>query len=170
MPEHLQNLYQSASTWRTETEKTRIAQTLLLKSEFDLGLTSLTEHTIDVGNHGPIKQAPRRVPAAFASEEENVIKQLEQQGVIRKSISPWASPICLVRKRSGKICPCVDYRRLNEITVKDVFQLPGISDCLDAGAKLFSTFDMTSGFHQVKFLKMTYPKQHSVLSMVYTSS
>ena len=108
MPEHLQNFYQSTSTWRTETEKTQIAQTLLLKSEFDLGLTSLTEHTIDVGNHGPIKQGPRRVPAAFASEEENVIKQLEQHGVIRKSISPWASPICLVRKRSGDICPCVD--------------------------------------------------------------
>ena len=166
MPEHLKELYQAAIVGRTELEKTHIAQTLLTfqntfsKHEFDLGLTTLIEHTIDVGNHGPIKQAPRRVPAAFASEEENVIKQLENQGVIRKSTSPWASPICLVRKRSGKIRPCVDYRRLNEITVKDAFPLPRISDCLDAvaGAQYFSTFDMTSGFHQVKIKESDIPK------------
>ena len=166
MPEHLKELYHSAIIGRTEHEKIRIAQTLLnfqdtfSKHEFDLGLTTLIEHTIDVGSHGPIKQAPRRVPAAFASEEENVIKQLESQGVIRKSTSPWASPICLVRKRSGKILPCVDYRRLNEITVKDAFPLPRITDCLDAvaGAQYFSTFDMTSGFHQVKIKESDIPK------------
>ena len=88
------------------------------------------------------------------------MKQLEKQGVIRKSTSPWASPICLVRKRSGKIRLCVDYRRLNEIAIKDAFPLPRISDCLDAvaGAKFFSTFDMTSEFHQVKIRESDIPK------------
>ena len=166
IPEHLLDLHESACKGRTDEEKDVIARTLIKfqdtfsKNEFDLGLTSLTEHTIDVGGHPPIKQAPRRVPVAFASEEENVIKQLEEQGVIRKSTSPWASPICLVRKRSGKIRPCVDYRRLNEITVKDAFPLPRISDCLDAvaGAKFLSTFDMTSGFHQIKIRESDIPK------------
>ena len=113
-----------------------------------------------MGDHKPIKQAPRRVPVAFASEEEKVIKQLEQQGIIRKSTSPWASPICLVRKKSGKIRPCVDYRRLNEITQKDAFPNPRINDCLDsvAGAKLFSTFDLTSGFHQIAIKESDIPK------------
>ena len=45
------------------------------------------EHSIDVGSHPPIKQASRRVPVAFASEEENVIKQMEALGIIRKSTS-----------------------------------------------------------------------------------
>ena len=166
MPDHLKGLYESACTERTDAEKDRIAQTLtdfqdtFSKNEFVLGLTNLTEHTIDVGQHPPIKQAPRRVPVAFASEEENIIKQLEDQGVIRKSTSPWASPICLVRKRSGKIRPCVDYRRLNEVTVKDAFPLPRINDCLDAiaGAKFLSTFDMTSGFHQIPIKESDIPK------------
>ena len=54
------------------------------KIEFDLGLTSLMEHTIDVGGHPSIKQGPHSVPVAFASEEENVIKQLEELGFIQR--------------------------------------------------------------------------------------
>ena len=118
------------------------------------------EHSIDVVSHPPIKQAPRTVPVAFASEEENVIKQMEAQRIIRKSTSPWASPICFVRKTSGKIRPCVGYRRLNEVTVKDAFPLPRISDCLDAvaGVKFLSSFDLTSGFHQVPIKVSDIPK------------
>ena len=142
------------------------------KHQFDLGLTQLVEHSRDVGTHPPIKQAPRRVSVALASEEENVIKELEAQGVIRKNTSPWASPICLVRKKSGKIRPCVDYRRLNEITRKDAFPLPRISDCLDpvAGAKFLSSFDLTSGFHQVPIKASDIPKLPSALNMAYTST
>ena len=140
-------MYETACTDRTEAEKCRIAQTLIKfqdsfsKHEFDLGMTNLIEHSIDVG----------LMSVAFASEKENVIKQMEAQGIIRKSTSPWASSICLVHKKSGKTRPCVDYRRLNEITKKDAFPLPRISDCLDAmaGAKILSSFDLTSGFHQV---------------------
>ena len=80
-----------------------------------------------------------------------VIKQLQDQGIIRASSSPWASPIVLVRKKSVKVRLCVDYRRLNAITVKDAFPLPRASDCLDAvaGVTLFSCFDVTSGYHQI---------------------
>ena len=84
VPEHLQDLFQKACTGGTEEEKLRIAKTLtdfqdtLSKDEFDLGYTNLIEHTTDVGDHKPVKQVPRRVPVAFASEEEKVIKQLEQ--------------------------------------------------------------------------------------------
>lgn len=166
IPPHLQDLFQKACTDRPEAEIWKIADILIKyqdtfsKDEFDLGYTNLVEHTIDVGDHKPIKQPPRRVPIAFASEEETVIKHLEQQGIIRKSTSPWASPICLVRKKSGKVRPCVDYRRLNEITKKDAFPLPRVQDCLDAvsGAKLFSTFDLTSGFHQIAIRGSDVPK------------
>ena len=65
-----------------------------------------------------------------------------------------------MRKTSGKIRPCVDYRRLNEVTVKDAFPLPRISDCLDvvAGAKFLSSFDLTSGFYQVPIRVSDIPK------------
>ena len=99
-------------------------------------------------------------PPPLLSEEEKVIKQLEKQGIIRKSSSPLASPICLVRKKSGKIRPCEDYRRLNALTVKDAQPIPRITDCLDAvaGATLFSSLDLTSSFHQVPIKESDIPK------------
>ncbi|MEW8544060.1 MAG: hypothetical protein AB2693_11045, partial [Candidatus Thiodiazotropha sp.] len=78
VPEHVQDLYTSTCVSRSEDECSRIAECLIKfkdtfsKDEFDLGLTSLVEHEIDVGNHKPIKQPPRRVPVAFASEEETL--------------------------------------------------------------------------------------------------
>lgn len=166
IPEHLKTLYDNACNDWTDVEKKMIAETLIKfqntfsRHDFYLGLTHLVKHSIDVGNHPPIKQSLRSVPVAFAAEEETVMKQLEAQGVIRKSNSAWASPICLVRKRSRKIRPCVAYPRLNEITRKDAFPLPRVSDCLDAmaGAKFLSSFDLTSGFHQVPIKTEDIPK------------
>ena len=69
--------------------KKRVGETLarfadtFSKDEFDLGLISLVNHSIDVGDHRPIKQPPPKVSLAFASEVENVIRQLEKQGIIR---------------------------------------------------------------------------------------
>ena len=54
-----------------------------------------------------------------------------QQGTVRPSTLPWASPIVLVRKKWRKIRPCVEYRRLNSVTKKDVFPIPQTQDCLD---------------------------------------
>ena len=97
---------------------------------------------------------------AFAAEEENVIKQLEQSGIMRKSSSPWASQICLVWKKSGKLRSFLDYRRLNGITVKGAFLLPRINDCLDTvvGAKLFTSLDLASSFHQFQLKEEDIPK------------
>ena len=66
------------------------------KDEYDLGLTHITEHVIETGNAAPIKQPPRRVPMAFAGEDEAAIVKLLKQGSIRPSTSPWASPIYCV--------------------------------------------------------------------------
>ena len=117
----------------------------------DLGLTSLAEHRIDTGNAPPVKQPPRRVPIALAHEEKDAIDQLKQKGVIQESKSPWASPIVLVKKKNGQVRPCVDYRMLNKVTLKDAYPIPRTQECLDAlsGAAYFTTLDMTSGYHQV---------------------
>ena len=74
-----------------------------------------------------------------------------QAGVVEPSSSPWSSPVCLVRKKCGGVRWCVDYRCLNDITVKDSFPLPKISECLYtlSGSIWFSSIDMASGYHQV---------------------
>ena len=152
IPVHLQTLYRSNCEGHTEEKNSEITDCLIKfqdtfsNHDFDLGLTTLVEHEIDVGQHKPIKQPSRHVPVAFAAEKDNVIKQLEQSGIIRKNTSPCASPIGLVCKKSSKIRSCVDYRQLNAITIKEAFPLPRINDCLNAvaGAKLLSSLDLTS--------------------------
>ena len=80
------------------------------------------------------------------------IEQLLACGVIRPSKSPWTFNVVLVRKKNGKLRMCVDYRMLNQKTVKDSFALPRIDEIFDSlhGAKYFSTLDMKSGYHQVE--------------------
>jgi hypothetical protein len=82
----------------------------------------------------PVKQPPRRVPIAFAEEEKKLIVQTQEQGIIRKSSSPWSSPLVSVIKKNGKVRPCVDYRGIHVVTIKDAFPLPRIQDCLDTVA------------------------------------
>lgn len=115
------------------------------------GRTSIVSHRINTGNASPIRQAPRRLPLAKREEAEHIVRDMENEGIIEPSSSPWASPVVLVRKKDGSTRFCVDYRRLNSITKKDSYPLPRIDDTLDtlAGAKWFSTLDLKSGYWQV---------------------
>ncbi len=74
-----------------------------------------------------------------------------EKEVIQPSNSPWASPIVLVRKKDGTWRFCIDFRKLNEVTIKDAFPLPQIADLVDSlsGHKYFSTLDLASGYWQV---------------------
>ena len=71
---------------------------------------------------------------------------------IRRSLSPWASTVVLVRKKDGGLMLCIDLRKLNNRTIKDGYALPRIGDTLDClhGAKLFSTLDLKSGYWQLE--------------------
>ena len=73
----------------------------------------------------------RRTPAGFAGEEKAHLEKMLKAGVIKPSISEWASAPVLVRKRDGTVRWCVDYRALNSVTTKDVFPLPLVEDCID---------------------------------------
>ncbi|GBN95947.1 Retrovirus-related Pol polyprotein from transposon 297 [Araneus ventricosus] len=127
-------------------------QNLFSTSDSDVGRCNMTQHRINTGNHPPIKQYPRRLPLAKKEEAERLVKEMVDNGIIEESSGPWASPIVLVKKKDGSTRFCVDYRKLNEITIKDSYPLPRIDDTLDAlnGSQWFSTLDLKSGYWQVE--------------------
>ena len=124
---------------------------LFVRSDEDLGHTTLVEHTIDTGENHPCKQPPRRLPLAQRDIADVEVDKLLVRGLIEPCDSPWASPIVLVTKKDGSTRFCIDYRRLNNVTRKDAFQIPRIDENFEAlsGAEWFSTLDMASGYWQV---------------------
>ena len=157
IPEHLKQLYDS-SLENLDAEQQQKLKTLLCnyqdvfaKHDFDLGTVTAIQHTVDTGTAKPIKQRMRRTPVCFANEEEVLLEKMLDAGVIQESVSDWASSPVLIRKRDGSVRWCIDYRALNEVTIKDTFPLPIIEDCLDtlAGNVWFSKLDANSAYWQV---------------------
>ena len=100
----------------------------------------------------PICQRAYRTPLLKRQAISQSIDEMLDQGIIQPSCSPWASPVTLVPKPDGSIRFCVDYRKLNQVTRKDRYPLPQVSDVVDGmqGASTFSTIDLRSGFHQIQ--------------------
>ena len=166
VPEHLRGLYQNSLTnLKTNDEKRQLAEMLIehqntfAKTPTDLGRCSVLKHKIDVAGAAPIRQPMRRTPQGFEEEEEKYLKDQLEAGVIRPSNSPWSSPTVLVRKKDGGLRWCIDYRRVNDVTVKDAYPLPRIDSCLDqlSSAKLFSTLDLQSGYWQLELEEESKP-------------
>lgn len=88
------------------------------------------------------------------------LQELLETGVIRKSESPFSSPIVVVRTKNGQVRLCVDYRNLNLQTVKDAYALPRLDDTFTAlsGSKWFSTLDLKSGYYQIEVEESDKPK------------
>jgi transposase InsO family protein len=122
------------------------------QNDLDIGITSLVKHQIHLADDTPFRQRHRRIPPHMYEEVKEHLEQLLEGGIIRKSHSPWASNMVLVRKKDGSLRVCVDYRELNAKTVKDAYTLPRIDEMLDrlAGSCYFSILDMKSGYHQVE--------------------
>jgi hypothetical protein len=114
------------------------------------GQANVTPHAI-VTDGSPIKQRAYRVSQMERDYLIKEIKELLQNHLIRPSSSAWAAPIVLVRKKDGTIRFCVDYRKLNKVTQRDVYPLPRIDDILDrlGNAKFFSSMDLASGYWQI---------------------
>jgi len=116
------------------------------------GTTDLVEHRIDTKDHKPINQPPFRASQETRRMIEEQVEKMLKADIIQKSKSPWASRIVLVKKKDGSIRFCNDFRKLNEITTRDVYPLPRMDDSLAALSEMkwFSSMDMTAGFHQIK--------------------
>ena len=115
-----------------------------------LGHSNLVTHAIDTGSSGPIRQAPRRIPPHLREEVKGALDELISQGVLEESEGTWASPICIVRRRNGKLRICAD-RRLNAETSIPAYHIPRIDDTLEAlsGSSIFIVLDFNSAYYQV---------------------
>ena len=141
----------------TKSQNQRLKEILLKnkrafsRDDDDLGYTELIKHRIKLEDKVPVKLADRRIPPKLQPEVKEHLQKWLDSGVIRESYSPYASQIVLVRKKSGQLRICCDYRNLNGKTIKDAFPLPRMDDTLQAlgGAKIFSSFDLNQAFMQM---------------------
>ena len=119
----------------------------------DMGHTNATKHKIVLKDPDtpPFKECFHRILPPQLDEVREHLKLMLDAGVIWPSNSPWCNAVVLVRKKDGSLHFCIDFRKLNSLTVKDSHLLPCICETLEslAGAAHFSTFDMNSGFWQV---------------------
>ena len=141
------------------------------------GKTPLIEMEIDTGDSPLITQKPYTLPLKHAMWVQKELEILEKAAVIVRSVSPWASPIVIVPKRTApgeppKRRPCVDYRAINSLlpTVKKAFSkakgvltlvpLPKIDEIYAhrKGSKIYSTFDMRSGYYHMVLSEESRPK------------
>ena len=108
----------------------------------------------------PISMAPYPMAPAELKELKKQLEELLDRGFIRPSISPWGAPVLFVRKKDGSMRLCIDYRRLNQVTVKNKYPLSRIDDLLDQlkGASVFSKIDLRSGYWQLRIEETSIPK------------
>jgi hypothetical protein len=119
------------------------------------------EFVIDLApGTAPIAKRPYRMTTTKLAELKKKLNELEQKGYIKPSSSPWGAPVLFVKKKDGSMRLCVDYRALNEVTVKNKYPLPRINDLFDQlkGAKYFSKIDMRSGYYQLRIWHEDVPK------------
>ena len=166
LPLYLVDLYER-SVRQLNSEQQEAVKSLLIEfsdvfsaGPGDVRCTSLVTHQISTGHARPIRQQVRRLLLHRKMEAEKEITNMLEKDIIEPSCRPWASPIVLARKADGSTCFCIDYRKLNAVTIKDSYPLPRIDDTLDAlvGSQWFSTLDLSSGYWQVEVSEDDKPK------------
>ena len=158
LPEHVHNLFERSKVGLPELEQGKLFDILCQYSDvfaehdLDLGCYSNIKHEINTENAAPTRLRMRRTPIHFQEEEEKHLKKLLDIGVIEPSNSEWAAAPVLIRKKDGSVRYAIDYRALNNVTVKNAFPLPLIEDCFDSlsGVQYLSGLDLASGYYQVE--------------------
>jgi hypothetical protein len=105
-------------------------------------------------------------------ELKKQIDELLEKGYIRPSTSPWAAPVLFVEKKDGTKRMCIDYRALNEVTIKNKYPLPRIEDLFDQlrGASVFSKIDLRSGYCHTRVSVVQSPGANIITRCARTKS
>ena len=107
----------------------------------------------------PISKTPYRMALAELKELKLQLQDLLERGFIRESGSPWGAPVLFVKKKNGTLRLCIDYRGLNNVTIKNKYPLPHIDESFDQlqGAVVFSKLDLRQGYYQLLIRKEDMP-------------
>ncbi|GKB66589.1 putative reverse transcriptase domain-containing protein [Tanacetum coccineum] len=119
------------------------------------------EFQIDlVPGAAPVARAPYRLAPSEMEELSAQLQELSDKGFIRPSSSPWGALVLFVKKKDGSFRMCIDYRKLNKLTVKNRYPLPRIDDLFDQlqGSSVYSKIDLRSGYHQLRVRDEDIPK------------
>ena len=164
------NAVDGASSAATEEQLLARARELVLKTYRDLlpdelppGLPPAREvdHKIElVAGSSPPSRPTIRLSASELDELKQQLTELLKAGFIRPSKSPFGAPILFVKKKDGSMRMCIDYRALNDITIKNSYPLPRVDELFDRlhGARYFSKIDLRSGYHQIRIEPADVPK------------
>ena len=117
----------------------------------DLGYCEKIKHSIPTTTEKPVYLPHRQIPIQLQPEVRKCLEAWLKAGIIRPSKSPYTSQVVIVRKKTGEICLCVDFRKLNAISIRDSFPLPRIEEALQAvqAAIWFTSFDLAQGYLQL---------------------
>jgi transposase InsO family protein len=128
---------------------------LIAKNLRQIGLTNKIEMKIDLKDETPVYYRPYRMAITEKQQVKKIVEELKDADIIEDSNSPFASPVLLVKKKTGDLRMCIDYRALNKQTVKDHYPIPLIDDQLDRMCKMkyFTSLDLSSGYYQVPMNK-----------------
>ena len=126
-------------------------RTTFARSMLELGCARRYTYSIKVEGP-PVSSVPYSTTINQRPILQHFIEEMLEHDIIRPSVSPYSAPVVLVKKKSGELRFCVDYRKLNAVTVKYQYPIPNINGIFDNffGAKIFSTLDLFSGYWQIK--------------------
>jgi len=133
---------------------------LFCKGDHDVGLIKNYTHSIITESNAVISLPTRRIPIHLEDEVNKMVEELLKMGIIKRSQSPFNNPLVVVPKKNGKLRICVDFRRLNLITKREVYPIPECSVIFDqlGGHSYFSTLDLAKGYYQVQLDKASQEK------------
>jgi len=120
------------------------------KNKNDIGFCDLVKHEIDLKTNSPVQQVVGKVPLHVEEWVDRQVENLKDLGILRDSVSAWSAPVVVVKKKNGDFRMCIDYRRLNSITIKPMYRIPDCQSLFNhlSGSEIFSTIDVSNAYYQ----------------------
>ena len=138
---------------------------IFMRDKWDIGKTDILKHRI-LTNCDPILMKPRRQPMHFDVKIQDIIKNLEENHIIKKCGTPI---VCVSKKDTDEIRMCLDFRLLNKNTVRPAFPMPNVDEMLDSlyGARNFRLLIWVMHTLSWNWMMNLRKKQHFQLGLLF---